>query len=119
MRTSTLLLATGALLLATSTVTDTAQAACDPNVETSPTRFPLQSRLRGQEGVVLLEVKVDEAGLVADARILESSGHDRLDRAASLSIRDHWRFNVTGCDRKDLPATDLVSVEYRYDNAPK
>jgi TonB family protein len=113
MRTSILLLATSSLLLATSAFT--ADAACDPNVVASPTHFPLQSRLRGQEGVVLFEVQVDEAGRVAAARVLESSGHDRLDRAASASIRDGWRFNVTGCDRKDLPASDLVSVEYRYD----
>jgi TonB family protein len=115
MRTSNLLLlATSSALLLTATVT--AQAACDPTVVASPTRYPLQSQVRGQQGVVFLEVKVDESGRVEKTRLLRSSGHERLDRAASLSIRDSWQFNVTGCERKDLPASDLIAVEYRYDS---
>jgi periplasmic protein TonB len=118
MRTSTLLLlATSSALLLTAGVT--AQASCDPTVITSPTRYPLQSQVRGQEGVVFLEVKVNESGHVADTRVLRSSGHDRLDRAASLSIRDNWLFNVTSCERKDLPVSDLIMVEYRYDASEK
>jgi TonB family protein len=118
MRTSTLLLlATSSALLFTTTFN--AQAACDPTVVASPTRYPLQSQVRGQEGAVLFEVEVDESGRVADARLLRSSGHSRLDRAASQSIRDGWLFNVTGCERKDLPASDLITVEYRYDDSEK
>jgi TonB family protein len=118
MRTSKLLLLAmnSALLLATSA---TAQASCDPTVITSPTRYPLQSQVRGQQGTVFLEVKVDESGHVAATRLLRSSGHDRLDRAASLSIRDSWLFNVTSCERKDLPVSDLIMVEYRYDDSEK
>ncbi|HET9396494.1 MAG TPA: TonB family protein [Nitrospiraceae bacterium] len=114
MRTSTfVLLAAGSLgLFASSPAT---QAACDPTVIQSPTRFPLQSQLRGQRGIVFLEVTVDEGGRVADAQLLQSSGHKRLDQAASLSIRDRWVFDVTSCERKDLPVKDLIAVEYRND----
>lgn len=114
MRTSILLLvATSAALL---TPTLPAYAECDPHVVTSPTRFPLQSRLRAQEGVVHLEVKVDESGRVSETQLLRSSGYDLLDRAALQSVRNYWAFDVTQCERKDLPASDLISVEYRYED---
>jgi len=114
MRVSTLLLllASSAVLSVTSPA---AQASCDPTVLRSPTKFPVQSQLRGQEGVVFLEVTVDESGRVADTAILRSSGHRLLDRAATTSIRDRWVFDVSSCARKDLPASDLISVEYRND----
>jgi periplasmic protein TonB len=114
MRTSTLhlLAVSSAVLFASSTAT---QAACDPTVIQSPTHFPLQSQLRGQRGVVFLEVTVDQSGRVAATQLLRSSGHKRLDQAAAASIRDGWLFNVATCERKDLPANDLIAVEYRND----
>jgi protein TonB len=113
MRTPTLLLlaASSAVLFAAPA----AQAGCDPTVIQSPTRFPLQSQLRGQDGVVFLEVTVDADGRVSATQLLRSSGHKRLDRAADASIRDGWRFDVTKCARKDLPVSDLIQVEYRND----
>lgn len=114
MRASTLLLlATGAGALAT--IAPSAQADCDPLVVTSPTRFPIQSQARGQKGVVYLEVTVNESGRVSETQLLRSSGFGLLDRAAARSARKLWEFDVTNCERKDLPATDLISVEYRYD----
>jgi TonB family protein len=116
MRTSTLLLlaASSAVLFASSPVT---QAACDPTVIRSPTKFPLQSQLRGQKGTVLLDVTVDASGRVAATELVRSSGHKRLDLAASASIRDAWKFDVTSCERKDLPIKDLIAVEYRNDES--
>ena len=117
MRTPTLLLlaASAAVLFAAPP----AQAACDPTVIQSPTRFPLQSQLRGQDGVVFLEVTVDETGRVSATQLLRSSGHKRLDRAADASIRDSWKFDVSKCNRKDLPVSDLIAVEYRNDEYAK
>ena len=118
MRTSTLLLlaASSAVLFASSSAT---QAACDPTVIQSPTAFPMQSQLRGQKGVVFLEVTVDESGRVSATQLLRSSGHKRLDQAASASIRGRWVFDVTACERKDLPVSDLIAVEYRNDEYTK
>jgi len=113
MRVSTLvLLTTSAVLFASSPAI---QAACDPTVVSSPTRYPLESQLRGQEGVVFLEVTVNESGRVSGTEILRSSGHRLLDRAASTSIRDQWVFDVTSCQRKDLPSNDLIEVRYQND----
>jgi TonB family protein len=113
MRTSTLLLlASSALALGSAS---SAIAACDPQVVASPTHFPVQSRARGQQGVVELEVTVDESGRVSSTELVRSSGHGFLDRAAERSARKLWQFDVTNCERKDLPATDRIAVEYRYE----
>lgn len=91
-----------------------AEAACDPRVLTSPTKFPIRSQLRGQSGVVLLNVTVDENGRATSAALHRSSGYRLLDRAAAASVGD-WVFDVSDCVRKDLPANDVVAVEYRND----
>lgn len=104
------------LLLATSSIflaSPATEAACAPTVSASPTSFPLRSQQRGQKGVVVLNVKVDSSGRVADAQVLRSSGFRLLDRAATSSIRERWMFDVTSCERKDLPASNLITIEYR------
>lgn len=113
MRVSTLpLLVSSLAIFASSPAT---QASCDPTVLQSPTKYPRHSQLRGQEGVVFLEVTVDESGHVSGTEILRSSGYRLLDSAATKSIRDRWVFDVTSCERKDLPASDLIQIEYRND----
>jgi TonB family protein len=113
MRTSTLLsLAASSVVLLTSSLS--ARAECDPRILESRTHFPRTSQLRAQQGVVLLEVKVDESGRVSETQLLRSSGYQMLDRAASRSVLRSWVFDVSNCERKDLPATDWISVEYRY-----
>ena len=56
-----------------------------------PPVYPAIARKRGDEGTVLLEVHVDEAGRVDDLRIAASSGYNPLDRAALKAVR-RWRF---------------------------
>jgi protein TonB len=50
--------------------------------------FPEISRRHGQEGTVLLELRVDANGRVADIRVLESSGFRALDEAAMQGLRE-------------------------------
>ena len=89
--------------------------ACDPHVLDSPTKFPLRSQLRGQAGTVYLDVRIDHSGRVASTDLIQSSGYRLLDRAARESVAKDWRFDVSDCVRKDLPATQRVAVEYRND----
>ena len=56
---------------------------------------------------------IDENGRAQTAAVTESSGYRRLDRAAKQSVIDKWVFDVSNCERKDLPADHLVAVEYR------
>lgn len=118
MRTPTLLMLTTGLSAWLAPALGT-QAACDPQVVSSPTHFPIRSQVRGQQGAVLLEVTVEPSGRVSATQLLRSSGSTWLDRAAMASVRNHWQFDVTSCRRMDLPATDLIAIEYRYETATK
>ncbi len=67
----------------------------DKGVETSAIdtgavrpRYPLGSRLRGEEGLVRLTVRVDASGKTTDVSVSESSGHSALDRAA---VKAAWK----------------------------
>lgn len=87
--------------------------SCELRAITAPAKFPIRSQLRGQRGIVLLEVAVDSHGRAIQTRLIQSSGHRLLDRAATASVRDAWIFDISGCERQDLPATRTVAVEYR------
>ncbi|MFQ5503236.1 MAG: energy transducer TonB [Planctomycetota bacterium] len=60
--------------------------------ENRPPRYPSRAIHLGWQGRVLLEVHVSDRGRVLLVRILESSGHGILDRAASKAIKQ-WRFH--------------------------
>ena len=90
-----------------------ADDVCTPRVVQSDTKFPLASQLRHQTGTVYIAVSIDQNGRAQTAAVQESSGYYRLDRAARQSVISNWVFDVSGCERKDLPADHLVAVEYR------
>jgi TonB family protein len=90
-----------------------AEDSCTPHVVQSETKFPNRSQVRGHEGTVYLNVSVDERGRAQAAELEHSSGYRLLDRAAKQSVIEHWVFDVSSCQRSDLPANHLVAVEYR------
>jgi periplasmic protein TonB len=113
-------LASGLTILAATTAfiapaIASAADPCDPRVIQSETKFPISSQLRNQTGTVYLAVKVDEKGRAQSVGIRESSGYRRLDRAAAQSVVANWVFDISTCERKDLPVDHLVAVEYRND----
>ncbi len=56
-----------------------------------PPKYPEMARKRGFEGNVVLEVLVDRHGTVTNLRLLLSSGHPILDKAAMRSVKN-WTF---------------------------
>ncbi len=56
---------------------------------TAPT-YPAISRRMGEEGKLVLRVELDENGRIDSARVINSSGYDRLDKAALDAVRS-WR----------------------------
>ena len=56
-----------------------------------PPKYPAVARRRGFQGNVVLEVLVGPIGNVLDLRVLSSSGHPILDRAAKSSVKN-WTF---------------------------
>lgn len=102
-------------ILSLSAAAPQAFADCSPRVLRNETLFPERAELRGQEGTVLLDVVIDEQGAPAEVYVVDSSGYRLLDGAAEKSVRATWQFDVSGCERKDLPITQRIAVEYRND----
>jgi protein TonB len=50
-------------------------------------RYPAASRRLNESGLVIVAVFVDAAGLPQDVRLDQSSGFERLDRAALAGVR--------------------------------
>ena len=109
----TILAAATALLTASAAYAD---SSCKPRLIEKHTSFPLTAQVRGQEGVVYMNVVIDENGRAQRADLERSSGYNRLDRAAARSAVDNWVFDVSACERKDLPVTHLIAVEYHNDS---
>ncbi len=93
-----------------------ADATCKPSLVQKDTSFPLSSQIRGQEGTVYMNVTIDENGRAQHADLHRSSGYRKLDRAAARSAVENWVFDVSACERKDLPVTHVVAVEYHNDS---
>jgi len=58
--------------------------------ERRPPAYPSLSRKLGETGKVVLRVELDETGRVSAARVVTSSGFDRLDAAALAAVHT-WR----------------------------
>jgi len=69
--------------------------------------YPKLARARGWEGTTLLELSIDADGRVANARVLTSSGHEVLDRAALAAVAS-WSF--TPARRGDTPVASNVEA---------
>ena len=74
-------------------------------------RYPPQSRKLREQGLVVLRVLIDERGTACDVAIENSSGHERLDRAAREAIaRAEFRPYVEdGVPRR---AMVLIPIEF-------
>jgi protein TonB len=57
-----------------------------------PLSYPSSAERRGLEGVAVIAVEVGEDGTVASTRVLRSSGHRVLDRAAQRNL-SRWKFD--------------------------
>ena len=77
-------------------------------------QYPKRARRRGYEGTVVLEVLVDGNGRVKELRILTSSGHSVLDKAALKSVNG-WLFEpgMVGDEKVDMWVRVPVRFELR------
>jgi len=77
-----------------------------------PPPYPRSARRRGMEGTVLLEVFVSAQGKPEKIKLLESSGHGVLDRAALSAVRS-WIFEPGTIG--DRPVDMWVRVPIRFE----
>ncbi|MDC8446532.1 MAG: energy transducer TonB [Nitrosomonas sp.] len=77
---------------------------------TAPT-YPAISRRMGEEGKLVLRVELDEDGRIDDARVIDSSGYDRLDKAALEAVRS-WRCRPSIRDGQPVRAVALQPFNF-------
>ncbi len=74
--------------------------------------YPRLSRRAGEEGSVLCRLHVGADGRVRRVEVVESSGHERLDRAAAETLSD-WQFEPRREDGRAVDARVLHRVTFR------
>jgi TonB family protein len=76
--------------------------------------YPVYSRRKGHEGDVLVEGVIIENGSVGDCRLIQSSGHEELDRAA-LRAMLRARFNPARIAGFAVKKTVRLPFSFRLD----
>ena len=73
--------------------------------------YPPLSRRLGEQGRVLLAVRVSTEGKALDVSVKESSGYTRLDNAAVNVVRD-WQFVPARSGNENLVSTVEVPLQF-------
>ncbi len=73
--------------------------------------YPARSIRSGEEGRSVLRVELDEAGRVSAARVLETSGFQRLDEAALAAVKT-WRCDPVLRDGQPVRAIALQPFKF-------
>ncbi|MFP6850187.1 MAG: TonB family protein [Pseudomonas sp.] len=73
--------------------------------------YPSQARRRNQQGVVLVEVRLDARGQQRGLNVLRSSGVDSLDRAA-LDAVAQWRFRPETAGGQAVPSRVQIPIQF-------
>ncbi len=76
--------------------------------------YPAVSRRRGEEGQVVLRVRVLADGRAGEVEIAETSGHPRLDRTARDTVH-RWRFEPARRDGAPVDSWIRVPLVFRLE----
>jgi len=90
---------------------ETVRQALPLTIHNRPPAYPPLARRRGWEGKVVLEVEVQEDGMVKSVRVAKSSTYSLLDQAA-LEAVEKWRFQPGTRDGEPLTMKVLVPVHF-------
>lgn len=74
-------------------------------------RYPIESRRKKEEGVVLLNLLLAADGSVAEIMVQSSSGYSRLDRAALEAVR-RWRWSPTVRNGERMMVRGVVEIPF-------
>ena len=78
-------------------------------------RYPDGARQRGEQGDVILEIRVDEDGSVGEVKVVSTSGFDELDAAAVRAVRAA-RFNPAKSGGASVASTARLTLTFRLRN---
>lgn len=76
--------------------------------------YPKNARLRGEQGNVVLEFRVDATGAVESVSVVTSSGFPELDAAALRAVRQA-RFRPAESDGRPVASTARLTLSFRLD----
>ena len=77
---------------------------------TAPT-YPAISRRMGEEGKLVLRVELDESGRIENAKVIDSSGYERLDTAALTAVKS-WQCNPSVRNGQPIKAVALQPFNF-------
>lgn len=75
--------------------------------------YPRSARRLGLEGTVLVEMVVDKRGQIIDVKVVRSSGHDVLDRAALAQVQQIGRVPQIPSELNKPSMTFHIPFDYR------
>lgn len=76
--------------------------------------YPKNARLRGEQGNVVLEFRVDATGAVESVSVVTSSGFPELDAAALRAVRQA-RLRPAESDGRPVASTARLTLSFRLD----
>ena len=79
--------------------------------------YPPFARRLAQEGTVLLRLSIGTDGHVTGATVIRSSGHSRLDEAAQLWVKAHWRYRPATRNGQPIPSQVEARVVFNLSQA--
>lgn len=79
-------------------------------------KYPLQSRLLGEQGMATLSVEIGADGTVGVVTLVKSSGHERLDRAAIEALRAA-RLAPARRGGKPVASVKRIAIAFRLTDA--
>lgn len=80
-------------------------------VKPTPPRYPRVAKHKGQQGVVMIEVWLDEQGRQTKLEIAESSGFEALDEAAITAVKV-WQFKGHSINGQTIASRLKVPVRF-------
>jgi protein TonB len=89
-------------------------AGPDPKVRNREPEYPDEAVRRGEQGLVILLIRVSPQGLVAGVDIARSSGFSLLDRAARDAVVT-WRFVPAVRDGQPVPSSMPLRINFQLD----
>lgn len=92
---------------------ESAASFADAALGNPPPVYPQRARLRGQEGTVRLLARIDPQGQLSELRLIESSGHALLDRAAREAV-ERWRFRPATRAGQSVAGELVVPILFRF-----
>jgi TonB family protein len=83
-------------------------------LETPPPVYPEEARRANQQGIVMLEVRIDVQGRVESARVAGSSGSVLLDTAAVATVLK-WKYKPATVEGRPHPSVRKVKFVFRLE----